>query len=129
MADNQPTTSDQCEHGKKHAECVECNPIFKDEAMTMPGFHYVTVTGDADRQPTVTIEMQDVTTDPRFLGEPPVQDEDCECSFCGTPWVGEHGEHWDDDLKEYVSARDFHRFGMADRVEGFFSDELTVSQR
>lgn len=30
MGDNQPTTSDECEHKKKHADCVECNPIFKD---------------------------------------------------------------------------------------------------
>lgn len=50
-------SDDKCEHGNEPASCEECNPIFKDE-VAMPGFHYVTVTGDWSGDVITTIEMQ-----------------------------------------------------------------------
>jgi hypothetical protein len=31
MANTNSNANDKCKHGEKHADCVECNPIFKSE--------------------------------------------------------------------------------------------------
>lgn len=120
MASEQPTTSDKCEHGNEHASCPECNPIFQEAYV--PGFHSITVTGDEAGRIVTTIDMQDVTADPLFLGDPPVLSNSGfgSCSFCG------RYEHWLNGVS--VGVRAGHRFDLSP-AGGYYSDELLAGVR
>lgn len=68
------------------------------------------------------ITEQDVTADPLFLGEPPVRDDDENCSFCNR-WC-----HYLDG-GVLVTARDFHRFDVSSAGRGYYADELPACAR
>lgn len=94
--------------------------------MIEPSFHSVTVTGDEFGRIVTTTDMQDVTKDPAFLGEPPVRKADGLsgvdfCSFCPRPWFG----HQLDGVA--VSGRVAHRFDLSP-TGGYWSDELEAFQ-
>lgn len=85
-----------------------------------PRFHSIKVTGDADGNVLVDIDMyrerrRDVTKDPRFLGDPPEKTPGGGCSRCKRRWIG----HYLDGVS--VSARVAHRFDVP--LGGFYSDE------
>lgn len=94
------------------------------------GFHSIKVTGDREGNILTTVEMsnvvelrpgQDVTRDPKFLGESPKRLGNGGCSRCKGRYHGHVLNGVD------VSARAFHRFDVAGG--GYFDDELAQGQR
>jgi hypothetical protein len=96
--------------------------ITSNQAGESRGFHSVTVTGDQAGRIVTTVDLGgnvDVTTDPQFLGEPPVV-TGCACSHCA------RRVHVLDGV--VVGARAFHRFDLSP-VGGYYADELEAYQR
>lgn len=95
------------------------------------GFHSITLSHDATGGVVVEMDMfrdtpVDVNNDPLFVGDPPERVRNGGCSRCDRPWMS----HWDEDAREWVTPRKFHRRDTRTGELGFYSDEVTeVTQR